>query len=343
MLSLLLPMGRYSFFAHACLHNIAETYGGNCDLSDLDVVILVGGDLNESLSTNLQVLKNKFKFRIVRTNFDSNLHLDLLDWAFRNVELNDWVIIQHCDFFWIEENWLKRFEGMLDSDYFAIRHDCGYTNFIYNNKDVDLLHDYFCIYNKQKLLYYDMKFSWGYISDLSVSPEALKAITEGRFVLKKIKPYWLDGSEAISIECAVHDLHIKTIPLHFYHVWQFFRIIDHAFEIKDNVLYVKDFFDSLINDQDRLSHYVQCSLICSKFISAKEIGSFLPWVIFEKLIQFYCKDKRRIEFLESNINLLERYRCTDDVYGDSDLGIKKIVFNDRSISYPSLRSDIKLL
>jgi hypothetical protein len=344
-LSLILPIGKYSFFAHACLKNIAETYGGKSDLSDLDVVVLLNNKnlSNFHLLETLKDLKKEFQFRVVKANSYSEVHLKLIDWAFRNIDLEEWVIIQHCDFFWTEENWLFRIESLLDNTSSVIRHDCGYTNFLHNGQDVELLHDYFCIYNKEKLLNFKLRLNWGKVIELAFSKLTLEKIENKELIFKSLnrtknklghiqKHDWLDGSEAATLECAAHGLKIKTISLDFYHVWEFFRILD-GIKIKENTLYINELLN-FDNNIHRLAQQAQCSIICSYFIDKNELVNFFPWFLFKKIVSKY--DPNSIDFLnqlETTIRKLERYAYTNNVYGeDEDLNLKRIVFKNKTIN-----------
>src|SRR6266853_859232 len=97
-LSLVIPIGRFSFFVHACLANVFETCGAP---EVIDFVFLTARTVPPEIETAFKEAADNYRFRVIATPFDpSPNHLRLLDWAVRNSDLTDWFMVQHCDVFW---------------------------------------------------------------------------------------------------------------------------------------------------------------------------------------------------------------------------------------------------
>jgi hypothetical protein len=197
-------------------------------------------------------------------------------------------------------------------------------------------------------------FEFRFVKNLKLSRIFLEKIQSKQILFKRLNRSktrerhlqfsdWLDGSELITIECAINELRIKSIPLNFHHVWQFFRLTDSSFRFKDKTLYVDESFNFLMSDENRLSQYIQCSLICSKFIDRKEINVFFPWIILKKIIETYCYNPLIVKRFEAKAESLERYRYTNAVYGDDFLNIEKVIFKDKKIYVNFLFAGIKFV
>lgn len=94
-LSLLVPVGKFSYFVRACLQNVFET----CGTPDaVDFVFLTSNRILPQIEAALEEARQNYRFRVVAAPFDAGSdHLRLLDWAVRETDLTEWVAVQHCD------------------------------------------------------------------------------------------------------------------------------------------------------------------------------------------------------------------------------------------------------
>lgn len=344
--SLILPIGHFSFFVKACLSNISNTCG--IPLRNFDVVVLTQKSIPIRLKEAISQAKEKWDFRHVSAPFDAgNNHMMYIDWCIRNCNLQQWIILQHCDFMWLENNWLKKITNKIQSvqpNLFALA-PTGFHNFIHEDKTPLIqLHDYLGVYNKKTLLENDWRFIWGNIHDLNISNETLQAIQNKKILWAKThrsknnpKTHhintdldWLDGSEAITIEAAVHcPENIHKIHIENEHLWQIFRL-QSGCEIKNNTIDA-GYFSSNLLKEEWASFIIQYSWMCSFVFDRREIGNkALPWKALCNLAEISCLSKdlmqKQSKRLEKIFDFFEVGEMV--IGGEDDLGVKQIKFID---------------
>lgn len=312
MLTILIPVGRFSYFVHACLKNVFDTAGCN-----FDFVFITSKDVSPEIELAFQEAKKSYQFRVLSATFNSGSnHLRLLDWAVREADLSDWFVVQHCDLFWIEQGWLSRIVAKIRNNLTVICTPCRSKHY-YCGSNIPVVGDFFGVYNRKELIKRNLFFNWGILGKgVTVSEKVIKAINTGLIWGKnnrkiEIGKEWMDGSQAMSWELVVHDSsQINKIQLNFIHLTGFFRISD-SFWRKDNTIGC-----DLELGVDPLVNYSFLSSFC---IERKEIEDLvLPWVVLEKIGKIYGNDF--ISFKE-NFDLLKSYSNAKNIVGYDDLGI----------------------
>ncbi|MFN0016977.1 MAG: hypothetical protein ACKVP0_01890 [Pirellulaceae bacterium] len=332
-ISLVIPIGKFSFFVHACLQNIFET----CRASEsLDFVYLTSQDIAPELQNAFQDAAKDFSFRVVSAPFNSGSdHLQLLDWAVRNADLTDWIIVQHCDLFWREQNWLDRIFQEIDPAVTAICVPCP-SRYRIGSSQIPIVGDFFGVYNRRRLIEQNLYFRWGTLgADVQVSEEVGEAIRSGLIRRDDNRPIrfgreWMDGSQAMGWELAVLGSEVKQVPLDFLHLTGFFRIAETI--QRHNTTLRCDFqldFDS----------YVLYSYLTSFCIERAEVEPVaLPWHWTSHLTRLHGRD---ISEAQAAGKWLRGYSRAKEVVGMDAMGLERIYLN--GTKYATRPRPVKLL
>lgn len=324
-LSLLVPIGRFSFFVHACLQNVLETCGAP---EIIDFVFLTSCQITPEIETAFAEAHKNYPFRVIAAPFDAGSdHLRLLDWAIRNADLADWVVIQHCDLFWKEKNWLCRVLQEIQPELAVLCTPCP-SSYFFQQTNINIVGDFFGVYNRQQLIERKLFFKWGVLGrDVPVSDKVVEAVQTGAICRKNGEKIFLgreymDGSQAMALELAVHaPKAVKQITplLHFLHLTAFFRIAD-SVRREGGVLRCN--FPIAMH---AYAHYSYVTSFCIERIEAESVA--LPWLWFEYLTRTHgfktTKEKMNGEWLRG-------YSTAKEVIGWNGLGVNRIDFNGES-------------
>lgn len=333
-ISLVIPIGRFSFFVDACLRNVFETYGAT---EKVDFVFLTARTLESGIETRFREAALHYCFRVIRTPFEPGPnHLRLLDWAMRHADLTDWVIVQHCDLFWREHGWLERILEMTDDQATVFCNPCSSGFRIQVRglfmRPISLLGDFFGVYRRHELIRRGLFFQCGTLDRTVKVTEKLQRAIQAGWVRREsdgmpveLGKEYIDGSQAISWELALGDPRaVKQVcpPLDFVHLWQFFRISEiiwrqgHCLGVKARYLMLRS-----------LPYY---SFLTSFCIERKEVEAVvLPWRLLERVAYLYGWD---ISEARKTGKWLQTYSVARDVIGTDDLGIEQLNLNGQFFS-----------
>jgi hypothetical protein len=359
-ISLLIPVGRFSYFVHACLQNVLETCGAP---DALDFVFLTNRTVPTEISKAFEDASKTYPFRVIAAPLEvGSAHMHLLDWAMRYADLTEWVIIQHCDLFWQERNWLGRILGEIKPELTVLCPSCPSRDH-FGSQNIPLVGDAFGVYNRSKLIEQNLWFRWGVLGhDVPVSLEVINAVQSGlirrdgqpvsfgsvrprqprpvsfgsvrprqpRLRLRWRRPpligkEWMDGSVAMSWELAVHDpqgvWHFRP-PLNQFHLWSFFRFAERV-RRKGNRFWC---------DVDWVYPYWLgwYSYVTSFCIERSEIeGATLPWAVYGRLAQLHGWPQEEPQKIGE---WLRKYSVAHQVVGLDDLGIERVVFKGKVLA-----------
>lgn len=327
MFSIIIPLGKFPFFIKILLKNINEKF------LNPDISFVIKNTKCENIEKELEDASNEFKFRVIRTPFDSEDHLELFNWAIANNACREWIMIQHCDLFWYNSNWIKRFP----KNKTVIVNDEP-SNFTIYNKKITSLGDFFGLYNNAFMNENKYKLQRGNVNSKSFSQQLLKAIKT-----KKVKKEngvinvngdFFDGSILFSLEMAVnHPSKILRIDAHksYHHMIAFFRISESITLLNGtlniNLPFLQDFGCSA---HQWLQAFTKYSYLTSHYCNKEDINAPLPWNLFKKIIQTENLNiQDSIEFFAFLKPYLTEIK-NDAKIGDRNLNIKKIAFNNVS-------------
>lgn len=339
MLSILVPIARYPFFVHAVLGNVAETCG--LPLDQIDFVFLTACNPPPYLTEAFKVAHKEHKFRVVQAPFEApNNHLPLLDWAMHHADLQDWVLLQHCDLFWTKNtSWLPRILANLDDKHVAFNPPHSQPVFTYKDRGLVRMQDYLGVYNRKFFCEQDFSYQWGTLGgDLKLSEFVMQAVDSGDLKWKGVRPRkvfpsnrdmirkvdWMDGSVGIGLELGVRfPERIKQFRYEQHlHLWQLFKW-GNRINRRGRTLRIKK---DKSNKEYTLTYY---SYLSSKYFDLAENHPVLPWKVYNEMFPGEIDDrvKRAMPFLDS----LQRFCKSSNVCGlDNDLDIIKVEFlNDK--------------
>lgn len=328
-ISLLLPIGPFSVFAKACLSNISETCG--IPLSDFDFVFLTNPNTN--IEDTFLKLSKDYQFRILTCPHDYGYeHTKLLDWAVRYGNIEQWFLVQHCDLFWQQCNWLPPLLSLL-KDQIAIVPET-YPDFVWNGKTIITLHDFLGIYNRDKLLNYNLTFRWGMYKDLHFSEEVNKevqkqAVLENRSLTPIHSNYFIDGSKSMTLECGIRFPNsVELLPkLQFDHWREFFRVAERI-KIEGKTLFSNTALGmpytfpipAIMYQEGRYAYF------CSFVFSEQDFRDPLfpkpyPWKVFLEVVQKLCPNYLEI------IRNIEKDCSPFLKYATNSVSVKKLPIN----------------
>lgn len=326
--TLLIPVGRFSYFVHACVQNVFETCG---DVENLDLVFLTSKTVTPAIEMAFAEQAEHYPFRVLAAPFEAGSnHLQLLDWAIREGDLTDWVIVQHSDLFWQRHNWLAQISESVRPELAVLCVPCKSRFCIKRPKqqsesNIPIVGDFFGVYNRKRLVEKDLRFTWGVLGeDVKVSYLVNDAIQRGIIYqcgnknLVEVGKQFMDGSQAMAWELTLHDPesigHVLSFEW-FYHVVAFFRIAD-SITRRGNTLrcdFPIDFFA-----------YALYSYLTSFCIEREEVESVaLPWSVFCGLARYYRQD---VTAWEQIGEWLRTYSRAKHVIGMDDLGVDWVEF-----------------
>lgn len=330
-LSLLVPVGRFSYFVRACLQNVFETCGAP-DL--LDFVFLTSREVTPAIQRAFAEAASSYQFRVLPAPFDAGSdHLRLLDWAVREADLTEWFIVQHCDLFWKEQNWLNRVLEAVQPDLVLLCTPCP-SRFCYRQTpdapgtNIPIVGDFFGVYNRTELIERNLFFRWGTLGkEVRVSVAVMNAVSASRIYHERGGPrieagkVFMDGSQAMAWELAVHNPqgigHVLSLDS-FYHLVAFFRIADSIRRVENTLR-----CDFPIG----LGSYALYSYLTSFCIEREEAEPVaLPWRWFSYFARQYGFDMggwRQVG------EWLRGYSRAKQVIGLDGLGLEAVDFNGR--------------
>ncbi len=328
-MTLLIPIARFKFFVHACLQNITETCG-----IPLDICFLTD---NSKLDAEFEEESKHFKFRVVRVPFANNNQCKMLDWAIRNIDTSKWVMVQHCDNFWVKNDWgLDVLNAITQHPDIAAFYLPFNHYFEYKSQPVHHMHDYFGLYNSKKLIDYNLLFTWGKLGiDVPMSPEfknavnSIKNIQIGNYPSPKIGNY-IDGSVALSMELTVrYPNEVMPLPIQdkMVHIWTIFRYAERI-SINNHIMNFDIVYDRIPREHatgyhDMLPFLANYSRMTSYLFDLEDVKNcVLPWRIFKHLAKHDLQPAIKL------VDFLMKYRKCPNVLGDSTMGIREIHFHN---------------
>ena len=330
-ISVIVPIGGNSkYFFNTIIANIEETCGYK--LEEFDLVFLTSKTVPIKLQEAFDEGAKKYQFRIINAPFETDVHLKLLDWAFRKANLKEWVFMQHMDTFWKigKIDWLKLMLFMIHKHPNNISiSPISSPRLLFNGKPFKQCHDFAAIYNKNKIVEKNWSFMWGNVKDLNLSKPVQYLIDQKKITDEQMKQkWWLDGSEVIALEAFVHcpDL-ISNFRCEkiLEHVWSLIRPLFLIKRKGDELLLgvnMKYFFASSYR-------YALISMLSSCCMDINEDHIF-PWIIYKNI----CSELDQV--LVQNLDvykIMSKYNKPDKVLGIKDsMGIKTLVFTDAKIN-----------
>jgi len=337
--SIVIPVGRFSFFVHANTKNIYS----HVENKPIDLVFVTSNNVEDHVIKALNDAKKDYPIRVLTAPFNAGPnHLKLLDWAIREPSLNEWMITQHCDVFWSEDKWLSDVEEKMTDEVAAI---C-FPNwqFRIDNQNMPIIGDTFGAYNRKIISDRNWSFEWDHLQEHSISSNVRKLIENGRLVRlsgeKFKKGDFLDGSVIMSLEMiAENPKMIDCIYSHgLNHLLAFFRIYDSIYwdldkhELHINLPFMQDFAGCSKHTWiDAITKY---SFLSSLVFDKDEIKNPLPWSLMEKIslveqidLDIYGATKT-CEWI-SDYHKIPKSKTL----GLDDLGIKRIKFNNKEYNF----------
>lgn len=333
-ISFVIPIGRFSYFVHACLQNVFETCG---DPNALDFVFLTAQTIPDEISAAFELASRTFQFRVITAPYDpSPDHLRLLDWAMRHADLTDWVIVQHCDVFWREHNWLPRVRHQLNNSLVVVcPHAFSGYRFLSSldlcERDIPLVGDTFGVYRRRELAERNLFFRWGTLgTTVPVSEKVAEAVVRGRIRTAKGAPVefdhqYMDGSQAMSWELAVRSptaVRFIRPPPRYEHLWSFFRIADTI--RRDGTVLRCEAAAYMLGS---LPYYSYLTSFC---IERSEVESVaLPWIWFHRLAPLYGISTMAAARIG---DWLRGYSTARRVIGLDSLGFDQFIMNEVQVA-----------
>jgi len=329
MLSVVVPIGgNCQYFVHTILGNISDTCG--LGFNDFDMVFLTGSKINEQLELGFEEASKNFKFRVIRAPFESNMLLELLDWAFVNGNLSDWAFVQHMDTFWIPEclPWLTITKSIINGnpDLIAIGSFDDHKALLDGQKFTQF-YDYCSAFNRQKFVDSNLSFMWGSLSELNLSPQVRECLENGRFTehnYNKIK--WLDGSVALGMEIAMRFPKSAVSKYNYnrlhVHPWAIIRPWLNIEKQKNKLLIRSHTRQDFYAESER---YSKISYISSFHFDSKIPNqNIFPWKLFNELCPKYDLEHVKNDPL---VKIMSKYYMPDNIVGaEKSMGISRVVF-----------------
>ncbi len=290
-LSLVVPTGgSISYFFWQNLFNIVQTVGDQ--IKEIDLIFLTAKNVPAILDNALIKASKEYPFRILRGP-DYTSHLGLIDWAMRHGQLQEWVLLQHNDTYWIKTDWYKAIRNQIDANPECIAiavqgEECRYQ---IDGQEVPHMHDYVGVYKKKYIVDQNLSFTWGQANSLKWSSKARDMINQSRITSKYIKNpmgwnYGLDGSDLISIEFALHcPDKIIYFPFRNYmmHPWSIIRPAIKCSR-KHRTLKLPITYERLMKKK---KNFATLSLVSSLYYEASEsLDLVIPWAFFGKELGF---------------------------------------------------------
>lgn len=338
-ISVVVPIfGNCKYFLFTILENIKQTCG--LPLEQFDLVFLTNQDLPLLEEAVLEATKN-YSFRFIKCPIAGYewSHLKQVDWAIRNADLGEWIVLQHMDTFWKPNTipWLVAFirQIVLNPNVFAISAKGGERVMIENGLFLPL-HDYAGVYNKRIILEHNWSFNFGWLDELNFSPTVQNYLSQG-----KIKKFnhgevvrYLDGCEAIALEISINYSPSKII--HFdsskilYHPWSLIRPWILMKRLNDNSIILNHGIYSGWFGQGnfRFAMISYISSLC--FDKDAEKNHILPWSVFCKI---YPTKFQWIKNDPCTQLMVSYYKSKNTIGLDDDFGIKKVFFDNGKILY----------
>lgn len=339
MISLLLPVGDYSFFVRACIGNIFETCGAE---HDLDLVLLLSQSTPDHVYQQIEVEQLTYNFRVLTAPFKTRLHLDLLNWAIHNdTDMQDWFMVQHSDLMWTKNGWLKLVQKAVETHSNDICVSCTSINasaYTLDNNVTLPQHDYVGIFHRERLVENKFNFMWGSLPKLKPSPTLLEVLSQNRIAYKNTgviidQKAWVDGTKLIQLEMCVRfperQHHIPLMPF-FFHPWEVFRVL-FCTKIKNDHLVIN--FGKNARENNHAMHCIaDASYVSSMLLDRDEITDPIPWLAFRYLEKsnnkYWDKCKWRFE-------KFQKYANPDNIIGSDDaLGLNYINHLSKEIRLP---------
>lgn len=327
MIDILIPIGEFPLFPLLNILNIKETIG----IEKYKINFLIS-EITPRIKNEFE--KYKYDFNLIEFNVgkDRGSHLKLLDFAFRNLKLSDWVYVQHSDMFWESKNWFQFFSNLITSDVVAITPSyCSKTikfkeiKYSLNEKPLIRTHDFCGLYKKDFILDNNLTFSDGIVSDFndkykSIFLNSIKTIKNNQYL--KLDSY-LDGSDYIGLFIQQSKYKIKQIEnrLEYYHCWDLFGI-PWCMSKCDNVINIERKFDKAIRS---IESYSYLSSFLFDYDAWKD--KVLPWFVVKQIMNVSKNDF--CTFFENYVNMEKK-----SIKSEYD-GTKLVKFLDRKFNiYP---------
>lgn len=325
-INILIPIGRFSFFAQACLKNIQKT---TLKSDSIRVTYLASNNLEPHISDII----SKEDCDLIKSPFCSNSnHLQLLDWAIREANISEWFLTQHCDLIWKKSGWLQEFKPFMNCDNILI---CpfNWSNYSYNDTRMNTAGDFLGAYNRQKLIENELKFDWGRLGfnckvsktlNEEIKSNKIKNIITGRNVEDG---EFMDGSQALTWEVYVNSPQsIKILHINDYydHLLSIFRIADLTKWNEDTIEI--DYNWAPFGSDLWLKIFSAYSYLTTFLFDKNEVNHIaLPWGIFASVVK-----QIGLDLTPHLINLqqLDVYKGKYETLGSNHREIKSLRFGN---------------
>lgn len=327
-ISVIIPIGKFSFFIKPILKNLTSLY------KNIDINFVTQKDIPIRMRESFNLCSKEFKFNLIEAPFNTDDHLALFNYAMFNCNLNDWIMIQHCDLFWYDTKWLKEFDKF-DKKVFCQNQESQY---LYNKNPIFLLGDWFGIYNKSFMKEHNYRLKRGMANPNDFSDTLFNLIQQQKITRRDNQKIdfngFFDGTEIFSLEMAANHLNeIKVMNLSndYHHILAFYRIAENI-TVEGNKIKIHLPFLSYFggcNEKIWIDAFAKYSYITSHFFEKEENTSPLPWSCFLKIVE---KNKLNIKdsiyFCE---NFLSNYvDKPKECVGFDNLGIEIIEFQNKT-------------
>jgi hypothetical protein len=318
MISVLIPVGEYPFFIRAISQNLQATIRG----IDYRVCFLLASP-SERMLADVEESQLEFDFDIAVTDFDPSVrgvHLTLLDWAFKNLPLSEWVYVQHADMFWQSLDWLTSFVQEANAGakavmppYYWTNHPYIHKKFALNGRELIRTHDFAGLYHRPTLG--DLSFMWCKAGDSPIRDYIPRlSLTQSGRPLREDD--LLDGSDVIGLYYACTGVPVSEPgPLVFQHCWDLFGVL-WAMRRDGDVIHVNRPFVKTLRG---IESYSWISSFC--FDYNKWHDRVFPWAVLRQIMP-----AKQTEFAR----FVEQYGLCPTSLKNGTAGVREVRFTDKA-------------
>lgn len=264
--------------------------------------------------------------------------MSLLDRAFYELDLYDWVFVQHADMFWRGVNWgvdlLSSISKRPNNVAWVVPHkncvnefNCVEYKFALNSTKLLRTHDFAGAYNRKWFVEGRHSFNWGELkTKLPLSPK-LEQVINNKSLLWTNRGHevrfgeFVDGSDLIGLEIGVNCPHLIDVlktSAQYIHCWDLFAI-SHDFQQQGDTIVV-----------DRLEEKCARSLHTYSWISSNllpvEGHKIFPWKVLQQMKSTNVPARK-----SPLCYFLERYKNTNECLGeDRTMGVERVQFRNKN-------------
>lgn len=284
---------------------------------------------SDRLLEEINQLQLEFDFDTAVADFDPTVrgvHLMLLDWAFANLPLEDWVYVQHSDMFWESRDWFNLFWKETEAGaravmphYYWTNHKYVHKKFALRGKPLVRTHDFAGLYHRPTLG--DLSFMWGRVGDSPIKEHipdlslihSHRPLTEDDF---------LDGSDMIGLYYACNGIPVaESGEVKFQHCWDLFGVL-WAMRWEGDTIHVNRPFEKCLRGIESYSW-----ISSFMFDYDKWPDKVFPWAALKQILP-----ARQTSFAR----FVERYGRCPMALGDRQV-VSRVCFTDRQFEFGEAR------